>query len=543
MRHNSLLLAVVLCLFTATANAATITRLAPDSFRLGNIEEFLTIYGSELKGTESVLVTISGPAGTYVLEPNVVEPDYLITWIPEVVLLTEGQYSVRVAVKNIGEAAQNLGPLGFAVEDTPVYGPPLLDLPEYLTADAASIRGAVVFFQVSAISQNGNAAEVTCDRQPGDLFGFGTTLVTCSAADEFGTSTGSFEIFVGDFTPPVLTLPADFASPTPVVEYQVSAVDNIDGPVPVTCTHPSGSTFPSGEVEVICTAYDSQFNPAVGAFKVTVSGGAPVLALPSDITAGATSAAGAVVTFQVTATDNAVVACTPASGSTFAIGTTAVVCTATNAAGSATGSFNVTVADDNGPVLNVPNAVTSEASSAAGAVVTWNATATDAVDGARPVTCEPASGSTFALGVTLVTCTASDLSGHESSKSFEVTVLDTTAPQIINAAVSPDTLWPPNHQMVPVTVTIVANDLVDPAPIAQIVSIRSNQPLNGTGDGDTAPDWTITGALTAELRSERAGNADRTYTITIEVRDAAGNAATSEVTVRVTQSSRRRSVR
>jgi hypothetical protein len=40
--------------------------------------------------------------------------------------------------------------------------------------------------------------------------------------------------------------------------------------------------------------------------------------------------------------------------------------------------------------------------------VTYTAAATDIVDGTDPVTCTPASGSTFAIGTTAVNCTATD---------------------------------------------------------------------------------------------------------------------------------------
>jgi hypothetical protein len=518
------------------ANAASVSRIAPDTIALGNVEEFLTIFGSDLAGTESVLITISGPAGTFVLEPGLIEPTRLVTWVPEVVLLTEGTYTVNVAVKNLDLPVQNAGPLSFTVQQTQVFGPPLLNLPEFLVQDADSTRGSFVDFDVSAVSQNGADVPVSCDHESGGLFSFGLTLVSCSATDAFGTTTGQFQVLVADLTVPVLTIPADFASDTPVVTYEVSAVDNIDGAVPVSCNHPSGSTFPTGIVEVLCIAYDSQFNPAVGVFYVTVSGGAPVLTLPEEIVADATSPSGSVVTYAVTATDNGVVNCTPSSGLLFPMGTTAVVCTATNATGTATGTFNVTVLDASGPVLNIPNGITAEASSATGAIATWTATATDAIDGPVAITCTPDSGTRFPLGVTLVTCTASDSLGHETTGTFNVTVLDTTPPLFVSTTATPNTLWPPNHKMVAVKLTVSVRDLVDPAPIVRITSVRSNQPVNGQGDGDTAPDWKITGALTLELRAERAGSNDRIYTITVEATDAAGNRSTREVPVRVTHS-------
>ena len=76
----------------------------------------------------------------------------------------------------------------------------------------------------------------------------------------------------------------------------------------------------------------------------------PVLTVPADLTVNATSPAGAVVSYTATATDQTdpspVVACSPPSGSTFAIGDSVVGCTATNdSGGTAEASFNVYVKD------------------------------------------------------------------------------------------------------------------------------------------------------------------------------------------------------
>jgi hypothetical protein len=93
--------------------------------------------------------------------------------------------------------------------------------------------------------------------------------------------------------------------------------------------------------------------------------------------------------------------------------------------------------------------------------------------------------------------------------------------------------------MVPVLLTAQVNEAVDPAPTTLIVSVTSNEPVNGDGDGDgdTAPDWEITGALTLNLRAERRGDGNgRIYTITVESRDVSGNASVRTVTVSVPKS-------
>jgi len=158
----------------------------------------------------------------------------------------------------------------------------------------------------------------------------------------------------------------------------------------------------------------------------------PVITLPAGtpITAEATSSAGAVVTYgsasAVDAVDGPVaVSCAPPSGATFAIGSTTVGCSATDAANNpATATFTVTVQDKTAPTFTLPAPINVLATSTAGAVVTYSAFANDAVDSTPSLTCEPTSGSMFAIGATTVTCTAEDDSGNEGSASFSVTVAD-----------------------------------------------------------------------------------------------------------------------
>jgi hypothetical protein len=88
--------------------------------------------------------------------------------------------------------------------------------------------------------------------------------------------------------------------------------------------------------------------------------------------------------------------------------------------------------------------------------------------------------------------------------------------------------------MVPATLRVSASDNCDPSAVCKIVSVSSNEPVNGLGDGDTAPDWLITGDLTVNLRAERSGKGNgRIYTVTFECTDASGNSATGTTTVAV----------
>ena len=184
------------------------------------------------------------------------------------------------------------------------------------------------------------------------------------------------------------------------------------------------------------------------------------------------------------------------------------------------------------PTLNVPPDITLEATGPNGAVAEYQATAFDLIGTPLPVTFSIPSGSVFPIGTTEVTVSTTDIYGTTVNGSFDVTVQDTTAPTFISLTANPNVLGDPNHKMVPVDIAAVVSDLVDPSPVTKIISVSSNEPDDGPGDGNRSPDWQITGDLTLLLRAERSGRGTgRIYTITVESRDSSGNAAVQTVTV------------
>lgn len=78
--------------------------------------------------------------------------------------------------------------------------------------------------------------------------------------------------------------------------------------------------------------------------------------------------------------------------------------------------------DTTPPVITVPEGVTVDAEAPNGAVVEYQASAGDDVDGTVAVDCVPASGSVFPMGSTTVECDAADAAGNGASASFEVYV-------------------------------------------------------------------------------------------------------------------------
>lgn len=149
----------------------------------------------------------------------------------------------------------------------------------------------------------------------------------------------------------------------------------------------------------------------------------------------------------------------------------------------------------------------------------------------------PTPVATFPLGTTTVTLIVNDGCVDSDSDKVDITVEDTTPPEI-SISISPDKLWPPNHKMVDITATVEVSDICDSSPTVVLTSVVSDEPddAKGNGDGKTVDD--IQGADTGfkdyvfQLRAERAGNGDgRTYTITYTATDASGNSASTSVTV------------
>jgi hypothetical protein len=323
---------------------------------------------------------------------------------------------------------------------------PKLTLPGDLSVQADSAAGAAVIYTASAEDSVDGAITPSCSPASGQPFPVGTTRVRCSATDAHGNdASGGFAVLVlearpgPDKTPPALELPKDMtveatSAAGAAVAYPASASDLVDGQVPITCSPPSGATFALGTTKVTCTATDKAGNTATGTFTVTVRDTkGPEPDRPSDMTVEATSPTGAEVTYTASATDlvdgRLPMACTPPSGGTFPLGTTTVTCSATDKAGNTgTASFTIIVQDRTAPRFTLPEDLTVEATSGRGARVRYQASATDLVDGPVPITCTPASGATFALGTTQVTCTATDKAGNTATGTFTVTVRDTTAP-------------------------------------------------------------------------------------------------------------------
>ncbi len=281
-----------------------------------------------------------------------------------------------------------------------------------------------------------------------NTFPKGVTTNSFRAEDGAGnTSTCSFTVTINDEEAPVADCPDNMTVSTDLgvceaeVTFSVTSSDNCPNEFLRQDTGmPSGSIFPKGTTTNSYTVFDASGNSSTCSFTITVNDTeAPVANCPSDITvSNDQDACGAFVTYAVTLSDN----CPneslnqddgQASGTTFPIGVTTNIFTATDASGNTgTCSFTVTVNDTQNPVVNCPAPISvSNDLGFCEAVVSFPMTTADNCGGEiLSQTAGQAAGSSFPVGVTTNSFLVTDASGNTASCSFTVTVTDDENPQI-----------------------------------------------------------------------------------------------------------------
>jgi hypothetical protein len=248
--------------------------------------------------------------------------------------------------------------------------------------------------------------------------------------------------------------------------------------------------------------------------------------------------------------------------------------TALNPNGEIRGQLVPVVVSNSPPIVQCPDASSAECSSPAivsvivsdpegdALTVVWTVNGSVVQTNALPASDPPAEQKVsfvgvLPLGTNVIGVSVTDSATNTTTCGTMVTVADTIPPVITSASASPNVLWPPNHKMVNVTVAARVTDRCSDT-TWKIIAVTSNQSGDskgngkseardgkavghsqaktvGGGDGNTSPDWVITGDHTLQLRAERSGNSgDRVYCITLQAIDASGDVSlTKKVTVTV----------
>ena len=337
---------------------------------------------------------------------------------------------------------------------------------------------------------NWSSVTVTQSVATNTLLFLGTNWVVLAALDA-GTNVAycTNYVLVVDMTPPVITCPADFSIPNDPgralrsnVTFAAVASDACSPPL-VVCVPPSGSTFLLGLAAVTCTATDDGGNTAQCQFAVTVVDAEPPQPACSGnltLSADTSRCSKSNVTYAVSATDNVAVtnvACLPPSGTTFAVGSQVVTCTATDSSGNtAACGFIVTVTDNENPQITCSGDLMTDRDSGhfSKSNVTFVVTATDNC-GVTNISCVPPSGATFPVGTNLVICTATDGGSNQTACSFHVTVS-----QLISSVLSES----PNLRVPDGSHFGLFNTLDVSSPIERIASLKVTLHLSGGFNGD-----------------------------------------------------------
>jgi hypothetical protein len=222
-------------------------------------------------------------------------------------------------------------------------------------------------------------------------------------------------------------------------------------------------------------------------------------------------------------------------------------------------------AQSNSPVVVCPGPLIAECAGSNGTPVALTVLVSDiesnalsvvwSVDGTAYQTNDLAEGTTavpvavdfaatFGLGSHDVVVSVTDSETNSVICTNAIEVVDTTPPVIRCLKATPNMLWPPNHRMQCVRLTVVATDTCGGSVTSRVVSVTSNEPQRGGGDGNTCPDWALVpGKLKVYLRAERSGRGrGRTYSIKVECADATGNATNATVNVFVPHDQRKKNV-
>ena len=240
--------------------------------------------------------------------------------------------------------------------------------PNFFGTLNTAINGAVGYWRApSAVDNCGGIASFTANAVSGSIFPAGVTAVVYTATDIKGnTSTCTFNVSVeatnpcaGDVTAPILVCPANVSvnatGNSAVATWTAPTATDACGPVVVNATHQPGINFQVGTTTVTYCASDKVGNQSKCSFNVTVNNPcandtlAPVITnCPANQTINSTNGLNAIATWTApTATDNCTMAGVTSnfpSGTTFGVGTTNVVYTATDARGNvALCTFAVTV--------------------------------------------------------------------------------------------------------------------------------------------------------------------------------------------------------
>jgi hypothetical protein len=122
-----------------------------------------------------------------------------------------------------------------------------------------------------------------------------------------------------------------------------------------------------------------------------------------------------------------------------------------------------------------------------------------------------------------------DLAGNSASATVSGINIDKTPP-VVSCSANPNSLWPPNHKLVPVNTAVTVSDRLSGAAGFTLVSVTSNEPDSGLGDiqGYVVGRPSTSGFLRATRLGSGTG---RVYIFVYNGTDLAGNTTSCSTNV------------
>jgi uncharacterized repeat protein (TIGR01451 family) len=280
-------------------------------------------------------------------------------------------------------------------------------------------------FQVDAGVPNGTGIDNTASATSSTVELFPANNSSTAPVVVTGVSGGGNQCVIS--VPSDITVPHDPNQASAIVNYPAPTTTG-DNCGSVSCSQGSGTAFSIGTTTVVCSAETGDPD----SFNVTVTDTVnPIINCPSNITTAEDTPGGgfATVTYtDPTATDDSgsvTVSCDRPSGSSFPVGTTTVICTATDlASNTALCSFTVSVSGTACALTCPSNIIVDADAGQCGAIVNYPDPSANACG---TVASSPASGTFFEVGTTTVHVTTS----AGQSCSFTVTVREHTPPTVV----------------------------------------------------------------------------------------------------------------
>ncbi len=320
---------------------------------------------------------------------------------------------------------------------------PTITAPGSLTvnADAGACSAAIVSLGTPTAADNCGVAGITNNAIP--PYGIGTTVVTWTVTDIHGnTAVATQNVVVIDNQAPTITAPGNVtvnadAGACSAATVSLGTPTTADNCGVASVTNDAAPPYATGTTTVTWTVTDIHGNTATATQNViVVDNQNPTITAPASVTvnadAGTCAAATVSLGTPITADNCGVASVTNNAIPPYAVGTTVVTWTVTDIHGNkSTASQNVTVTDNEKPIITAPGDVTvnADAGACSAAIVSLGTPATADNCGVASV----ANNATppYAVGTTVVTWTVTDIHGNTATASQNVTVIDNQNPTII----------------------------------------------------------------------------------------------------------------